>query len=293
MLRRAFPDLKLRTLTITTTADSFENVPLHKISGKGFFVKEIDEALIEGRIDFAVHSMKDVPTELPQGIGIVATPPRKSPNEVLFTHTGKPIEKLPEGAIIGSGSFRRIAYLKRFREDLLAKPIRGNVDTRIRKVQERKYDGVILAEAGLQRLGLTNYITQRFSLNEFLPAAGQGILAVTARKDDGKTLQVLRRINDEKTFTEAVAERAFIRTIGGGCKVPIGANTTLKRNNLILEGEILSLNGKQSLKARISGSLNEAEFIGEKLAYQLLNSGGETLIKKVVKEIENLGPKSP
>ncbi|MEX2719989.1 MAG: hydroxymethylbilane synthase, partial [Candidatus Wukongarchaeota archaeon] len=189
--------------------------------------------------------------------------------------------------------FRRIAYLKRFREDLLAKPIRGNVDTRIRKVQERKYDGVILAEAGLQRLGLTNYITQRFSLNEFLPAAGQGILAVTARKDNEKTLQVLRNINDEKTFTEAVAERAFIRTIGGGCKVPIGANTTLKRNNLILEGEILSLNGKQSLKARISGSLNEAEFIGEKLAYQLLNSGGETLIKKVVKEIENLGPKSP
>ncbi len=283
----------MRTLTITTTADSFENVPLHKIRGKGVFVKEIDEALIEGRIDFAVHSMKDVPTELPHGIVIAAAPPRKPPNEVLFTHTSKPIEKLPEGATIGSGSFRRIAYLKCIREDLLAKPIRGNVDTRIRKVQERKYDGVILAEAGLQRLNLTNYITQRFSLKEFLPAAGQGILAVTARKDDEKALQVLRKVNDKKTSVEAVAERSFIRTIGGGCKVPVGAHATLKRNNLTLKGEILSLNGKQSLKARISGPLKEAELIGEKLAHRLLNSGGETLIKKVVEEIENLVPKSP
>jgi len=288
---------------IKTTGDENMNpVPLDTV-GKGWFTKELDKALLDKRIDLAVHSLKDLPEELPEGLIIAAISEREDAREALVSKNNISFEKLKEGAVIGTDSVRRKSQILHKRPDLKVKSIRGNVITRLKKLDNGEYDGIFLAVAGLKRLGLANHITQYFSENDFVPSPGQGALAITIRKDNKLLLRQLKKLNHEETLIAVVAERAFSQALGGGCKMPVGAYATIKQNKINLQGFVGSDDGIQIYKESTQGSRFLPERVGINMANTFLEKGYSWFDKpqfvvitrdqnasiKMQKEIEGLG----
>ncbi len=220
-LKKHSPDIEIEFVKITTKGDKILDVPLAKVGGKGLFVKEIEEAMLRNEIDIAVHSLKDVPTYFPEGLGLVAITKREDPRDAFLSVKYNSIEEMPEGAVLGTSSLRRKAQILEKRKDLVIKDLRGNVDTRIRKLEEGQYDGIILAYAGLKRLGLENKVKQIFEPDYMIPAVAQGFLGIEARLDDEETKRIVSVLNHRESELRAKTERAFLKTLEGGCQVPL------------------------------------------------------------------------
>jgi len=277
-LKRKDPKLVVERKIIKTRGDEDQRTPIFSINQKGIFEKEIDQAILEGKIDVAVHSLKDVPVfEVDTMLVIASVPQRGSPSNVLVSRNGERLRALKGGSRVGTSSLLRVAQLKRVRPDLQAVPIRGNVDTRVQKVEDGEFDAVILAEAGLLRLGLTGRIAERLSLDDFMPAPGQGILALIARQDNMKVLELLQAIEDPPTRAQADAEREIVNVLEGGCKVPIGALASSNRDSLHVRGCILSNDGKTRLESKKSGNIKEAAGLGREVAEELISKGAEKI----------------
>ena len=273
-----FPDVEIELKTIKTTGDAIQNRTLVGL-GKGVFTKEIEIALLNGEIDLAVHSLKDLPTELPEGLCIAAIPTREDPRDVLVTSTGFPLEDLLHGAKIGTTSPRRKAQLLHIRPDLQVVDVRGNVDTRIRKLEDTDLDGIILAAAGLKRLLKERAITQYFDIEQMVPAVGQGALAIEAREGDSNIEKLLAPLNDRTTVAEITAERSVLKSLGGGCQLPIGAYAEYLDGELSLIGTVCHPEGSLRIVERITGMLNDAEDLGRTVAEALRNRGANELLK--------------
>jgi hydroxymethylbilane synthase len=254
--------------------------PIQATGTRGWFTKEIQLALLDRRIDLAVHSLKDLPTEQVAGLALVAVPPRESPGDVLVSPMAGSIEELPHGARVGTGSRRRQSQLLHLRSDLRVSDIRGNVDTRLRKLDEGQYDAIILAEAGLRRLGWEGRIAQVIPPTVMLPAVGQGALGIETRADDAETQGVLQPLNDPGTYSAVLAERAMLHELRGGCLAPVGAWGRVSDDRLQLDGVVLSSDGDRRVAASVSGPSQEAPTIGIQLARQLLAQGAEELISQ-------------
>ena len=282
-LKKHFPHLEVELVKITTKGDKILDVPLAKVGGKGLFVKEIEDALLRNEIDVAVHSLKDVPTYFPPGLGLVAITKREDPRDAFLSIKYSSIDELPKGAVIGTSSLRRKVQLKIHRPDLTIKDLRGNVDTRIRKLEEGQYDAIILAYAGLKRLELENKAKQVFDTDFMIPAVAQGFLGIETRLDDADTIKIVSVLNDEESRLRAVAERAFLKTLEGGCQVPLAGYSEIKDGKLILTGFISDLEGKRYFKDFIEGSPVEAEDLGIELAERLLQSGAREVLDEVYK----------
>jgi len=248
---------------IKSTGDKIQNSQLYNIDAKGIFTRELDNAVLNGEVDFAVHSLKDLPTELEGNLEIVAVPPRESSNEVLVSKFGW--DELPPGASVGTSSIRREAFCNHHEKEFNIIPIRGNIDTRIKKVLSGEYDATIMAEAGLNRLGLTEYIKQRFSIEYFTPAAGQGAIAVVARHDSD-VKDVLQNLNHVPSFQEVTAEKMVLQKLGLGCQSPLGVSAKFKENKLKLCAVILTKEGRILSKVNVEGSADEASKLGLKAA---------------------------
>lgn len=277
-IKIANPDVEIEQKVIATSGDLDKATPIFRLSQKGVFEKEVDEAVLSGNVDFAVHSMKDVPTRLSSNLILASVPERGATADVLVSRSRKKLMEIPDGTTIGTSSLLRTAQLRRVRPGLRPEPIRGNVDTRVQKVEGGEYGAVILAEAGLARLGIIEKVTERLSLDEFLPAPGQGALAVTARRDDLKIIEILRTIEHSPTRAEVEAERALVEELEGGCKVPIGAIASSGGNTVRLTACVLSLDGQERLIAKREGAVQDAEAVGKK--------AGEDLLEKGAKKIE-------
>ncbi len=271
-LKEQWPGLEVEMVVITTKGDLTLDTPLHQVGGKGLFVKEIEEALLAGEIDLAVHSAKDVPAELPAGLGLVAHPRRADPRDALISREGLALERLPRGARVGSSSLRRVFQLRHLRPDLQVEPLRGNVDTRLRRLEEGRFDAIVLAAAGLGRLGLADRVTEYLDPEVFIPAVGQGALALEARCDDARTRELAAAIDDEETALALAAERAFLAGIEGGCQVPAGAHARLMGDRLVLSGFLASPDGAFFARDRVEGpsGREEAVRLGNALAERLL-----------------------
>ncbi len=285
-LRKRWPNVEFLVRTITTTGDRALKTPLSRLAGKGVFVKEIEEALLAGDVDIAVHSMKDLPTVQPDGLTIAGVPRRADPRDALVSASGTGLKDLPEGSRIGTSSLRRSAQVRHLRPDLQVVDIRGNVDTRLRKVQEGLYAATILAVAGLQRLGWKGRATQIFDPEEFLPAPGQGALGIEIRQDDAAARRLAESLTVEEDFHAVIAERAFLAALGGGCKVPIAALGKAAAGRLTLSGLVASADGSILLHDRVDGSLAAAEDLGLELAHKLKEQGAEALLAA---EAEGIG----
>lgn len=276
------PELNIEIRIIKTTGDAVQNSPLSEIGGKGVFVKEIEEALLSNEIDIAVHSMKDMPTELPDGLVIAAVAKRYDPRDALISKSGLEMNELPGVSRVGTGSLRRGSQLLSRYPGFNIVSIRGNVDTRVRKLKEgRDYDAVILAVAGLERMGLAGEITEIISPDIILPAPGQGIVAVESRADDQETTKILRAINHIDTEIAATAERAFLFRLGGDCNVPAGSLATIDDGLLRVKGIISSPDGKSLVKKEINGSIERAHSLGVELAEEILESGGAQILDQL------------
>jgi hydroxymethylbilane synthase len=270
---------KVELVLITTSGDKIQDVPLAKIGGKGLFVKEIEEALMRKEIDLAVHSLKDVPMTLPEGLTIGAITERENPFDVLISLKGVHFEDLPQGAKVGTSSLRRQVQIKRRRRDLKVETLRGNVDTRLRKLQEGFYDAIILAYAGVKRMGMEDKITQ--VLEDFIPAVGQGSLAIEIREDDQDVWQVVRDLDHTESRTRAECERAFLRELQGGCQVPIGAYSWIEGDNILIKGFVSDLEGIKFIEGMKSAGMKCAEQIGAQLARELLSKGAEEILRGI------------
>ena len=280
-LIRKHPDLMVEIHTIKTTGDKILDVPLAKVGGKGLFVKEIEEALLEKSVDIAVHSMKDVPTELPDGLGIVAISPREDPRDAVLGQTRVPILELPQGAKIGTSSLRRQAQLFAARPDFVIEPLRGNINTRLRKLKEGMYDAIILAMAGVKRLGWEHEVTEVIHPDVMLPAIGQGALGIEARLDDESTLERIAFLNDDITASCVAAERAFLHRLEGGCQVPIAAYAVREGDEILLTGLVGSVDGKKIIKESDQGPAADAAQLGDALAARILEAGGREILEEV------------
>ncbi len=264
---------------ITTTGDKILDAPLAKIGGKGLFVKEIEEALLRGDIDLAVHSLKDVPMVLPEGLILGAITEREEPFDVLISRDGRRLQELPEGAKVGTSSLRRQVQIKRKRPDLRVETLRGNVDTRLRKLEEGLYDAIVLAYAGVKRMGFEERVSQ--VLEDFIPAVGQGSLAIEIRQEDKRVYEAIAFLDHRESRIRAECERAFLRELQGGCQVPIGAYAWIEGEKLKLKAFISDLEGKRFLEGVEEGDLHQAEQIGKKLARRLLEEGGKAILEEV------------
>jgi hydroxymethylbilane synthase len=270
---------KVEIVPITTTGDKILDAPLAKIGGKGLFVKEIENALLAGEIDLAVHSLKDVPITIPEGLTLSAITEREEPYDVLISRNGKKLEELPSGAVVGTSSLRRQVQIRRRRRDLRVEILRGNVDTRLRKLKEGLYDAIVLAYVGVKRMGLSGEISQ--VLEDFIPAVGQGSLAIETRADDERVINLVKVLNHEESWLRAVCERAFLRELQGGCQVPIGAYAWIEGDRIKIKGFISDLEGERFLEGYEEGGLQEAEEVGKRLAQRLLREGGEEILKEI------------
>ena len=260
---------------VKTTGDKITDVPLAQVGGKGLFTKEIEEALLEGRADLAVHSLKDLPTELPAGLVLAATPAREDPRDALV---GRRLADLPAGAKLGTSSLRRAAQLRKVRPDLRIEPVRGNLDTRLRKLDEGQYDAIVLAAAGLKRLGWEDRIAEILSPEIVCPAVGQGALAI----ETGATgLSACRQLNHPPTQWAVTAERALLAALGGGCQVPIGAYATVNGESLSLQAVVVSPDGVQLVRDRSEGPAADAQRIGRELGEALLAAGADSILESV------------
>jgi len=277
-----YPGATVEIKIIKTTGDKILDVSLSKLGGRGVFTKEIEEAMTAGEIDLAVHSLKDLPTELPDGLHIAAITEREDVRDALLAN-GKigSLSELRKGAIVGTSSLRRQAQLHAIRPDLELRDLRGNVDTRIKKLQEGNYDAIILAAAGLIRLGYAEHISAFLSPDEMLPAIGQGALAIETRIDDKMTNELIGFLTHHATLNAVLAERALLRAMGGGCQVPIAANAVEENGTLSMRALVASLDGKRVIKRTISGAASDAEDLGSRLANDILDSGGNDILKEV------------
>jgi len=280
-IEQQYPGSTVELVKITTKGDKILDVPLAKVGGKGLFVKEIEDALLDGRVDLAVHSMKDVPAELPDGLQVAIVPEREIPQDAFISVNYKTVDDLPEGAVIGTSSLRRKSQLACLRPDLNIKDLRGNLDTRLRKLDEGEYDAIILAGAGLNRLGMQERITTLFTSEQMLPAIGQGSLGIELRIADSELLDGMQFLHDDKTATAVAAERSFLLRLEGGCQVPIGGHATVDGDTVHLVGLIADVEGKVILKEQLSGPANTAEDIGRSLADTLLAAGGKAILDEV------------
>jgi hydroxymethylbilane synthase len=265
---------------VITGGDRSRHIPLDRMAGTGVFVKELEEALLSEQIDLAVHSLKDMPTEIPDGLCLAAVTERLDPRDVLVSR-GLKLAELPPGSKIGTGSLRRAVQLGAYRPELEICSIRGNVDTRLRKVTEGQYDGVVLAAAALQRLGCGETISEYLPLEHFLPAVGQGALAVEIRAGDSEVAELLAPLNRVPEWRAVTAERAFLRALGGGCRAPIAALGTVEDGTLNLEGMVADVNTKRMFRDSISDSTLTPEEMGTRLAQRLLVSGADEVIAGV------------
>jgi hydroxymethylbilane synthase len=270
--------VECRLEIIHTTGDKITDVPLSKVGTKGLFTKEIEEALLQGTIDLAVHSLKDMPTDLPDGLTLAAIPEREDPRDALV---GARLKDLAQHARVGTSSLRRAAQLRSVRPDLEIENIRGNVDTRLRKLDEKQYDAIVLASAGLRRLGWENRITEFLDPNVMCPAVGQGALAVETRDDGGQGQDICRRLDHRETRIAVTAERAVLAALGGGCQVPIGAYATVEHDRIQLQAVIVSPDGSQVIELKASGAVGDASIIGRALGDQLLAEGGRQILEAV------------
>ncbi len=286
-LERVYPGIEVELVKIKTMGDKILDVPLAQVGGKGLFVKEIEEAMLRGEIDLAVHSMKDVPTFFPDGLGLVVTTKREDPRDA-FISEGVKFSELRQGARIGTSALRRQAQLLKARPDLEMVIVRGNVETRIRKMKEQNLDAVILAAAGLNRLGFANLVTELLDTEFSIPAIGQGALGLECRLDDKATIEAISFLNHPETAAAVAAERSLLARCEGGCQVPIAAHGTVNGETLMLVGFIASVDGKETVRDTITGSLADAVKLGAELADRLLAAGGKTILEDVYqREIAN------
>lgn len=258
-----FSDDDIEIEVIKTTGDKVQDRPLSEIGGKGLFTLEIEEALTAGRIDIAVHSSKDMPTFLPEGLGLTAFLPREDVRDAFLSDKAKTLTELPHGAVVGSSSLRRQAQIKRLRPDIDVVMYRGNLPTRIRKLREGQVDATLLAYAGLKRLGLDDEVAGVLDVDDFLPAVGQGAICIESRLNDDQTLRLLEAIHDHETERRLAAERAFLAVLDGSCRTPIGGLATLDGETLTLRGIILKPDGSEAHEVTKSGPVNEAVDIGQ------------------------------
>ena len=300
-LQAAFPTLALRLERIRTTGDKILDVPLAQVGGKALFVKEIEEALLAGRVDLAVHSMKDVPTDLPPGLTIAAIPRREDAADVLISRTGARLADLSRGARVGTSSLRRQAQLLHIRPDLVIVGVRGNLDTRIRKLSSEGLDAIVLAAAGVARLGLSHLVTEVLPPEVLLPAIGQGALGIEVREPGGESrerraesgepraesraarvAELVKALDDRETHVAVRAERAMLRRLGGGCQVPIAAWATVEADAILLRGLIAATDGVTVIRGEARGTVGEPETVGRDLAEDLLERGGQAILGAIL-----------
>ena len=285
LLQEFFPDNTFEIKTIKTTGDKILDAPLSKIGDKGLFTKEIETALLEDKIDLAVHSLKDLPTKLDKGLALGAVMKREDPRDAFVSKNGVLLSDLAKGAKVATSSLRRRAQLLHFRPDINVVDIRGNVDTRLKKLDETEdLSAIILAKAGLKRMGLNGRITHVIDMAVMLPAVGQGALAIEIRENDELILNIVSRLDHEATRIETTAERAMLAVLEGGCQVPIGAFARSKHGDLTLEGVVASLDGKIVFKDEVNSSSDDPKRTGEKLAQILLNMGAQEVLDQIIKD---------
>lgn len=284
MIGERYPGTEVELIKIKTTGDKILDSPLAKIGDKGLFVKEIETALLNGEIDFAVHSAKDMPTEIPDGLVLAAYLKRDDPSDALISANGEALDELREGAVIGTSSLRRRAQLLAYRPDLRFVDLRGNVDTRLRKLRDENLDAILLSGAGLTRLGLGDKITERIPASIIIPAVGQGLIVIEARASDARVLTFFDFINDRDTALCVIAERAFSDRIGGGCQVPMGAYAVLDGDTMRLIAAVASLDGDRVLKAEIDGPADEGIALGKELAGRMIESGAGEILDEIRRE---------
>ena len=277
-------DLEVELVTMVTRGDKILDTPLAKIGGKGLFVKELEVAMLDGRADIAVHSMKDVPMEFPEGLGLAVVCERETPTDAFVSNTYNHFDELPEGAVVGTSSLRREVQLRERRPDLVIKTLRGNVQTRLGKLDAGEYDAIILASAGLIRLELKDRIKHQILSTDSLPAGGQGAVGIECRLDDQETLALLAPLNHAETAARVAAERAMNRHLEGGCQVPIGCYAELEGDELWLRGLVGRPDGTLVLRDEIRGSSKDAEKIGIELAERLLDAGAAAILEQVYAE---------
>jgi hydroxymethylbilane synthase len=280
-LIKNFPGLSAEIVVIKTKGDKILDVPLAKVGGKGLFVKEIEEALIDKRIDMAVHSMKDMPAELLDGLSIGAIPERENSGDVLISKNSMLLSQLPGKARIGTSSLRRLAQIRHIRPDIVILPLRGNLDTRIKKLDSDELDAIILAAAGVKRLGLGNLITEYLNEDIMLPAVGQGALCIEIRKDDYNIAKFADSLDHSITRSVVMGERAFLKKLEGGCQIPIAGHGKAEDNMLTISGLVADPEGKIIIKEKLSGRLESSESIGTALAEKLLLRGAKKLLENL------------
>jgi hydroxymethylbilane synthase len=271
-LRKAHPGVKFEVVTISTKGD-VDKRPLFTMDEKGIFEKEVNEAVRKGEVGFAVHSLKDIPSDLSDELVVACIPKRASPNDVLVNDKGQKLNELAAGSTIGTSSLRRAVQLAKYRPDLNVRPIRGNVETRVKKVISGEYDAVVLAEAGLTRIGMKDVIVERFGVRDFVPAPGQGAIAIVCRHDNRALIDMLRQIEDPRSRAEVLAERALIKKVEGGCRFPLGAVALTKGDRITLYASVFSADGARNIKVKKVGKAGEPEKLGSKVADMLVKQG--------------------
>jgi hydroxymethylbilane synthase len=280
-LRSSHPGLQVEIVIVKTVGDKILDVALSRIGDKGLFTKELETALLEGDIDIAVHSLKDLPSQLGDGLRLAAVLPREHPGDVLISRLGVKYHQLPAGSVLGTSSLRRTAQIKASRPDLRVVDIRGNVETRIKKMEEQGLDGIVLAYAGVKRLGLEHLITDELAFDVMLPATGQGVIAIETRDHDPQVSSLLEPVNDIKTFMEIQTERAFLSRMEGGCQVPIGSLAKCNGNVIELQGLVASLDGTMVIRDSMLGSDQNPVQLGLELAEHMLAAGADSILNSI------------
>lgn len=280
-LEKAHPDIGIELVIIKTKGDKIQDVPLAKVGGKGLFVKEIEETLLAGRIDLAVHSMKDMPGDIPPGLCIGPVPARELPLDVLISGNGQKLADLEDGASVGTSSLRRAAQLLHVRPGIRIIPLRGNLDTRLRKLDEGQMDAIVLAAAGVHRLGLKNRVTEYLDPTQMLPAVAQGALCIEIRASDPETDTLVGVLNHPETRTVVLGERAFLHRLEGSCQIPVAGHGTLENGRFSLTGLVANLDGTVVLRERAAGRADQAREIGIELAEKLLAMGADRILREL------------
>lgn len=278
-LRVKYPCLSIEIKTIKTTGDKILDVPLSKVGGKGIFIKEIEEALLKKEIDVAVHSMKDVPTKIPEGLKIGAITEREDPCDILVSRKGFTLDTLPEGSKIGTSSLRRRAQILNRRPDLRVEDLRGNLDTRIRKLGEGMFDAIILASAGVNRLGIRLNMS-RISIDDILPQAGQAALGIEIRQDDSEVGEIVNLLDAPDSHLSIETERTLLSCLGGGCQVPIGVYARIDDSKIFVKAGVFSVDGKTAIREEIVGERKDADTLSRKLADRLLRKGARQILEE-------------
>lgn len=273
--------VEAEVVIIKTSGDKMQQAPLTQIGGKGIFIKELEEALLDESVDLAVHSVKDIPTDTPSRLFFPAVCRRDDVRDCLVSNNGTLLANLKQGARVGTSSLRRQAQLRHYRPDLDVRELRGNVDTRLRKVESGEYEAILLSKAGLDRLGWSGRITEPLSTDISLPAVGQGAIAVESRVKDQEAARILEKLNDEETRTVIIAERALLVALQGGCQVPLGAWARVERGELVMEAVVCSVDGKQYVRQKATASPSEAAELGQRMAQLLIEGGARTILDEV------------